>query len=42
MDANYHLTNKKALFWNLTSYYKMLGNDPWKNVPLTFHIENGI
>jgi hypothetical protein len=22
LDANYHLTNKKALFWNMMNYYK--------------------
>jgi hypothetical protein len=22
MEANYHLSNKKALFWNMMNYYK--------------------
>jgi hypothetical protein len=41
MEANYHLSNKKALFWNMTNYYKRLGKDPFDGVPLTFHVENG-
>jgi hypothetical protein len=42
LDANYHLSNKKALFWNMKNYYKRLNMDPFKNLPLTFHIENGL
>jgi hypothetical protein len=41
MEANYHLSNKKALFWNMTTYYKKIGRDPFDGVPLTFHVENG-
>lgn len=41
MDANFHLTNKKALFWNMTNYYRQLHKDPFENLPLTFHIEKG-
>jgi tubulin---tyrosine ligase len=41
MEANYHLSNKKALFWNMTQYYKRLGRNPFDNLPLTFHIETG-
>ena len=25
----------------MTNYYKRLNTDPFKNLPLTFHIENG-
>ena len=42
MDANYHLSNKKALFWNMANYYRRLNTDPFQNLPLTFHIENGV
>jgi hypothetical protein len=42
LDANYHLSNKKALFWNMTNYYKRLNTNPFQNLPLTFHIENGL
>jgi hypothetical protein len=41
MEANYHLSNKKALFWNMTTYYKKIGRDPFDGVPLTFHVESG-
>lgn len=42
MEHNYHLSNKKALFWNMSQYYKTIGRDPFENLPLTFHIENGL
>ena len=42
MEANYHLSNKKALFWNMMNYYKKQGRNPFDNLPLTFHVENGI
>jgi len=42
MEHNYHLSNKKALFWNMSEYYKALGQDPFENLPLTFHIEHGL
>jgi len=41
MEANYHLSNKKALFWNMAQYYKRLGRNPFDNLPLTFHVEAG-
>jgi hypothetical protein len=42
MDANYHLANKKALFMNISTYYNMLGHDPFDvAIPLTFHIKTG-
>ena len=42
MEANYHLSNKKALFWNMMNYYKRVGRDPFECLPLTFHVENGL
>lgn len=36
---NYHLSNKKAIFYNLKYYYETRGCDPFKNMPLTFHIK---
>lgn len=42
MEHNYHLSNKKALFWNMCQYYKTLGKDPFEHLPLTFHIEHGL
>lgn len=41
IDANYHLANKKALFLNVSNYYKALGMDPFEvAIPLTFHIKS--
>jgi hypothetical protein len=42
LEDNFHLSNKKALFFNMTQYYKLLGRDPFEVLPLTFHIENGL
>jgi hypothetical protein len=42
MEANYHLSNKKALFWNMTNYYQRCHKDPFECLPLTFHVENGM
>ena len=42
LEDNFHLSNKKALFWNITEYYKTKGEDPWKVLPVTFHIDTGV
>jgi tubulin--tyrosine ligase len=42
LEDNFHLSNKKALFFNMTQYYKLLGEDPFNVLPLTFHIEHGL
>jgi hypothetical protein len=39
MEDNWHLTNKKALFLNLTHYYKQLDLEA-EAIPLTFHIKS--
>lgn len=42
LDANYHLANKKALFVNMSEYYKAIGLNPFEvAIPLTFHIKSG-
>ncbi len=41
MEANYHLSNKYALFYNMTKYYRSIGRDPFEVLPLTFHIKSG-
>ena len=41
MEANHHLSNKYALFYNMTNYYKSIGFNPFDVLPLTFHIRNG-
>jgi len=35
------LANKKALFMNMSNYYKALGFDPFEvAIPLTFHVKS--
>lgn len=41
MASNYHLANKKALFYSLRSYYTAIKDDCFNYIPLTFHIQNG-
>jgi hypothetical protein len=42
LDANYHLSNKKALFVNIREYYTAMGIDAFEvAIPLTFHISSG-
>lgn len=41
LEHNYHLSNKKALFYNLVRYYDSLGMDPFSYIPMTFHIKTG-
>jgi len=42
LEDNFHLSNKKALFWNMCEYYKSVNSSPWDALPITFHIENGL
>jgi len=42
LEDNFHLSNKKALFWNMSEYYKSMNKSPWNALPVTFHIENGL
>ena len=42
MENNYHLSNKKALFYNMKVYYEAVGKDYFKCLPLTFHIKEGL
>ena len=41
MEANHHLSNKFALFYNMRHYYKSIGRDPFEVLPLTFHVSRG-
>lgn len=38
---NFYLGNKKALFYNLKQYYELIDENPFKIIPLTFHIKKG-
>ena len=41
LEKNYQITNKKELFYNICHYYKLMGDDPFKYIPLTFHFISG-
>lgn len=40
-EDNFHVANKKALFLNMRNYYDSLSQEPFVNIPLTFHVKNG-
>jgi len=42
MENNFHLSNKKALYYNMKIYYESIGTDWWTVLPLTFHIKEGV
>ena len=35
------MTNKYALFFNMSKYYKSIGRDPFDVLPLSYHIKSG-
>lgn len=41
IENNFHLSNKKALFYNMKIYYDSIGQDCFGVLPLTFHIKEG-
>ncbi|EGR30742.1 tubulin-tyrosine ligase family protein, putative [Ichthyophthirius multifiliis] len=41
LQDNFHLSNKKALFYNMKNYYESLGQNLFDYLPLTFHIQQG-
>lgn len=41
LEWNKELASKKRLFYNMTAYYKSAGENPFKYIPLTFHIQEG-
>jgi len=41
LEDNYHLSNKKALFINVSSYYRAMGINPFEvAIPLTFNVKS--
>ncbi|CAD8193862.1 unnamed protein product [Paramecium pentaurelia] len=42
MQDNWHLGNKKALFYNMRNYFKTIKEDYTKYIPITFHIQKGM
>lgn len=41
VEVNKELSSKKRLFLNMTNYYKAIGENPFKYLPLSFHIVDG-
>lgn len=41
LEKNFQITNKKALFYNISFYYKQMDKNPFDYIPLTFHIQKG-
>lgn len=39
-EFNWNLSNKKALYYNMKSYYLAVGKDPFENIPETYHVQN--
>jgi hypothetical protein len=42
LPCNYHLSNKKCLYYNVYNYYLSRRKDISKALPLTFHIAQGV
>ena len=41
LQENYYIGNKKALFYNLKRYIELKAENPFKTLPLTFHVTKG-
>jgi hypothetical protein len=41
-ENNYHLSNKKAIYYNMKVYYEAIGKEYHSNLPITFHIKEGL
>lgn len=41
VEGNKELASKKKLFYNMTMYYKNIGDNTFKYLPLTFHVIDG-
>jgi len=42
VEGHVHLSNKKALYYNMRNYYESIGENPFKYIPLTYHIQNNL
>ncbi|CAD8209305.1 unnamed protein product [Paramecium pentaurelia] len=42
MEDNWHLGNKKALFYNMRHYFQIIKEDYNKLLPVTFHVQKGL
>ena len=41
LESHIHLSNKKALYYNMKAYYECMGEDPFNFIPLTYHVQEG-
>ena len=41
-ENNFHLSNKKAIYYNMKVYYEAIGKEYYNYMPLTFHIKEGL
>jgi len=41
LEGHIHLSNKKALYYNMKTYYECMGENPFDYIPLTFHVQEG-
>jgi len=41
-ENNFHLGNKKALFYNLRDFYERKNQEVFLDIPMTFHIRKGL
>ncbi|CAD8080092.1 unnamed protein product [Paramecium sonneborni] len=41
LECNFQVCNKKALFYNMKNYYLSINEDPFKFIPLTYHVQKG-
>lgn len=42
LECHIHLSNKKALYYNMKTYYESLDLNPFDYIPVTFHIKDGV
>lgn len=42
VEGHAHLSNKKALYYNIKNYYESINEDPFKYIPLTYHIKENL
>ena len=41
LEDNFHLSNKKALYYNMKYYCEAINENVFDYIPVTFHIQNG-
>ena len=42
MENNFHLSNKKAIYYNMKVFYDAIGQSTFDYLPLTFNIKDGL